>query len=120
MTFSNLRQAAVQLVAAALGAVMIVVSGAAHAGYLETVVGHTSTKTYTYDAWQGERIEVTINGDDDSDVDLRIRDPYGNVVCRGIGPTDYETCLVFARHSGEYKIELVNRGRANLVSLWVE
>jgi hypothetical protein len=116
LTFRKIPSAAA---AALVGIAIVATSVAAHAGHRTTSVDAFSTKSYTYSAWSGERFDVSISGDGDTDLDLRVRDPHGDIVCRGLGPTDDESCTVYARSAGDYKVEIVNLGSVyNVVDVW--
>ncbi len=66
----------------------------------------------------GERAEVAIQGDGDTDVDLFVLDEMGNEICRRVGPTDREICAWTPRWTGEFTVLLRNLGdRPNRVRL---
>jgi len=66
----------------------------------------------------GERAEVAIQGDGDTDVDLFVLDEMGTEICRRVGPTDREFCAWTPRWTGEFTITLRNLGdRPNRVRL---
>ncbi|MCC6416650.1 MAG: hypothetical protein IT429_00195 [Gemmataceae bacterium] len=66
----------------------------------------------------GRTAVVSIVGDGSTDVDIIVRDENGNVVARGLGPTDRETVRFRPIWTGRFTIELRNLGSVwNRVSL---
>lgn len=99
---------AIAFAAASLGGM----SAAQAGGYASVVVPAYSSHFLTYQAYSNELFRVTIDGDGDTDVDLIVRGPTGNVLCVADGPVDFESCLVRARSGGgQYSVELRNLGR---------
>ena len=58
----------------------------------------------------GQLARVSIRGDGDTDLDLIIKDRYGNEVCRADGLRDVETCRFEPENTGTYHIEVRNLG----------
>jgi hypothetical protein len=58
----------------------------------------------------GEEARVAVRGDGDTDLDLYVRDIYGNLIACDEGPTD--TCFVswVPKWTGTFVIRVVNRG----------
>ena len=66
--------------------------------------------TFTRNLARGESVEVTVEGDTTTDLDVYVYDPFGNLVAKDDDSIDY--CLVdfWAQYSGAYTIKVVNRG----------
>jgi hypothetical protein len=58
----------------------------------------------------GQRASVGIVGDGATDVDIYVRDENGNLIARGIGPTDIEFVTFTPRWTGRFTIEVRNLG----------
>lgn len=58
----------------------------------------------------GQEAIVTIDGDDDTDVDLFVTDSAGNIICEGESFSDEETCTWTPIDTETYTIELKNLG----------
>jgi hypothetical protein len=56
----------------------------------------------------GELARFGISGDGDTDLDLFVKDEYGNVICRQEGPTDDEMCSWVPKWTATYRIEVHN------------
>lgn len=54
---------------------------------------------------------VYIQGDGKTDLDLKIMDEFGNVVCEQTGYSDRELCRWTPRFDGEFTIQVINVGR---------
>lgn len=86
-------------------------AAASQADQVSFVYGNSSD-TYTYRAAPYETFIVEIEGDGDTDVDLYIRAPNGEIVCRSVRPRDRERCAVTAgSRGGRYTVEVRNLGR---------
>ncbi|MCU0950225.1 MAG: hypothetical protein MUC68_03995 [Burkholderiaceae bacterium] len=59
----------------------------------------------------GELARVSIIGDGDTDLDLVVKDRFGDVVCRADGNSDAETCRFVPDVTATYRIEVRNLGR---------
>ncbi len=59
----------------------------------------------------GERAEVTVVGDGDTDLDLHVYDENGNLVDRDIDGTDVAYCSWIPRWTGTFRVEVKNWGR---------
>lgn len=68
------------------------------------------TKTYTMTFYRGNRAEVWVSGDGDTDLDLYVYDPYGNRVAYDDDATDECYASWNVRYTGRYTIKVVNRG----------
>jgi hypothetical protein len=82
----------------------------AEAGGSRDGVPPHSSEFFVYRASAGETFEVDLIGDGRSDLDLVVRGPSGNVVCRALGPSDEESCRVFSQEGGHYRVEVRNVG----------
>jgi hypothetical protein len=60
--------------------------------------------------WQGEWSRVALIGDGDTDLDLYVYDPFGNLVGCDTDYTDWCEVTWFARVGGTYRIVVLNRG----------
>jgi hypothetical protein len=67
---------------------------------------HTFTRSLIY----GQTVDVTVEGDGTTDLDVYVYDPYGRLVAKDDDDVDF--CLVDfgARYTGAYTIKVVNRG----------
>lgn len=58
----------------------------------------------------GERAEIRIEGDGDTDVDLFVLDEIGTPICARTGPSDREFCAWTPRWTGAFLVRMVNLG----------
>jgi hypothetical protein len=75
-----------------------------------TQVGANTTDSFNVRFLEGELARVSLRGDGDTDLDLIIKDRFGNVVCRAVGPTDVEVCRFVPDETARYRIEVRNLG----------
>lgn len=68
------------------------------------------TDVYHVNFKRGEVAVVVVKGDGDTDLDLRIYDSRGNLVCSDIDYTDMPICSWEPRREGTYRIEVENLG----------
>lgn len=104
------------LAACALAAV-----GSAQAGTVQYTLDGGDTKVYKRSLNRGEYVELTLQGDGGSNLDLFMRGPSraGWSYCGR--PADFEGCGFEVLHSGEYRFEIKNRGSsANTFTLDIE
>jgi hypothetical protein len=78
--------------------------------YRSTAVNSRSALTYTVTMRGGEPATVALTGDGDTDLDLVVRDAYGNVICAAEGPSDRERCTWFTSRTEPFRIEVRNLG----------
>lgn len=79
--------------------------------YKVTSVNANSTDRYVISFYAGQRAEVGVSGDGDTDLDLYVYDSNGNLIG---SDTDYtDDCYVSwtPRWTGSFTIKVVNRGR---------
>ena len=76
----------------------------------EDTVFANSTDTYRLVFNSGATAEVAVLGDGDTDLDLRIFDENGNVVCEDLDFTDRTYCNWRPRWRGSFRIEIKNLG----------
>ena len=69
-----------------------------------------STDTYRLNFNGGERAEILITGDHDTDLDLYVYDENGNDICKDVDSTDTMYCKWNPRWTGEFRIEIKNLG----------
>jgi hypothetical protein len=74
-------------------------------------VSGRSTDAYSIAFHEGEIARIVISGDGDSDLDLIVKDRFGNVVCRAEGSTDDEVCRFVPDETARYRVEVRNLGR---------
>lgn len=58
----------------------------------------------------GEIARLALVGDGDTDLDIYVYDAFGNLVTSGIGLSDREVVSFFPLVTGNYRIEIINRG----------
>src|SRR2546421_7292389 len=76
-----------------------------------TVVAGGTSDVYTVTFIGGQRAEVAIVGDGDTDLDLYVYDENGNLIASSDGPSDREAVSWTPRWTGKFKIKVVNRSR---------
>jgi hypothetical protein len=58
----------------------------------------------------GQTARLALVGDGDTDLDIYVYDRFGNLVASGTGLRDREVVSFFPLVTGNYRIEIVNRG----------
>jgi hypothetical protein len=110
----------------ALGGLIAFGLGGAASVARAVVINRTPVRPYQTDSYSryfaaGEVVTVAVRGDGDTDLDLYIKCPCGNVIARDDDPTDYCVVQFRAPESGTYKILVVNRGpMSNVYSIAVD
>lgn len=80
-----------------------------------------SSNRYTIHLRAGEYFALRINGDDDTDLDVFVRDPSGTEVAQDVSLDDDEFVSFTARQAGTYSIEIRNLGNVwNGYQIWRE
>jgi hypothetical protein len=79
-----------------------------HRGFY--IVEADSANTHRMSVRRNQVVTVRINGDDDTDLDLFVYDPYGQIVGQDLSRDDNETVTFRARMSGTYTIRVSNLG----------
>jgi hypothetical protein len=74
-----------------------------------------STDTYRIWFYGGELAEVLVIGDHDTDLDLMVYDEFGNLVASDLNFTDVCLAQWFPTRTGEFRIEVINRGSVHNV-----
>ncbi|WP_376988139.1 hypothetical protein [Bosea sp. R86505] len=69
-----------------------------------------ATDVYTERFRGGQRAEVAVTGDGDTDLDLYVYDENGNLICQDTDFTDRTFCQWNPRWTGFFRIEIVNLG----------
>jgi hypothetical protein len=88
-------------------------------GSYEDWVGPYDAVAYDEGFFGSEQAIVTLNGWEDTDLDLVVYDEYGNVVCESISYTSAEYCEWTPRWTGNFTVIVVNNGGLeNSYSLW--
>lgn len=111
--FANQIKTAVAVTAVA---VMTSLSGTALAGDVTGAgcfnerVRARITDVYRMTFQGGVPAAVAIRGDHDTDLDLIIRDSYGNAVCVANGSSDVETCSWIPRFTQAFEVRVQNLG----------
>jgi hypothetical protein len=75
-----------------------------------TVIGGFASDVYRLVFPAGEVAAVTVTGDGDSDLDLYVRDEFGNLVAFDDGSTDLCIVRFCPRWTGWFTLSVVNRG----------
>jgi hypothetical protein len=95
--------------AIAAGLVAGAASTASARNTLTDVDAHDS-RYFTQHATPGSLLVISVVGDGDTDLDLIVRNRYGNTICSRTGPTDRETCRINVNGDGPFRIEVRNLG----------
>lgn len=74
-------------------------------------ISANSTLRWQVMARGGEVWRVGAMGDGDTDVDIRVIDENGNVVCQDLGMSSTALCTVNPRWTGPFTVEIINWGR---------
>jgi len=77
---------------------------------VDRVAAHTSD-TYTIHLNRGEIVMVTVKGDGDTDLDLYVRDRFGDIVESDTDSTDQCVAIFRAPRTGTFEIQIKNLGR---------
>ena len=105
-----------KLILALIAAIATSTTGAAMAGAVNgpqvanTRVEANRTDVYQIRFFEGELARVSVRGDRDTDLDVTVKDRFGNVMCTADGPTDVETCRFVPDETARYRIEVKNLG----------
>jgi hypothetical protein len=106
-------------------AVVLAIGAAATAGRVPVpatdtdIVEAYSSMTYYIDFYGGEWAQVEIDGDNDTDLDLKIYDSSGRLVAQDLGYSDHAICEWYPRRRGTYRVVVENLGNVwNRYSLW--
>ena len=73
-------------------------------------VDEYSSMTYRLTCYGGLPATAIVVGDGDTDLDLIVRDAYGNVVARDLGPSDRCIAVWTPGWTGTFTLEVVNHG----------
>lgn len=88
-------------------------------GAYEDYIGPYASLAYDEGFFGNERAIVTLNGWDDTDLDLAVYDEYGNLICQGASYSSSEYCEWTPRWTGNFTIVVTNNGGfENSYSLW--
>ena len=88
-------------------------------GSYEDFIGPYDSIAYDEGFFGSEQAIVTLNGWDDTDLDLYVYDEYGNLICEGASYTSSEYCEWTPRWTGNFTIVVYNNGGIeNTYSLW--
>lgn len=82
-------------------------------GRTRSVVNSRATDVYRMNFRGEERAAILVSGDGDSDLDLYVYDDRGNLICKDDDDTDDMLCAWTPRYTGQFRIEIKNRGVAN-------
>ncbi|WP_296816027.1 hypothetical protein [Brevundimonas sp.] len=102
-----------QIDAARAAAARGVVNSAFGRGPIYAVRDIEAQATYWFrlDARGGEVLRVAAVGDGDTDIDMIIRDEFGEEVCRDTAYDHYPVCTFVPAFSGRFRVDIINRGR---------
>jgi hypothetical protein len=89
-----------------------VISSAFGRGAVRTVrdVSANSTWRFTLDARGGAPLRILAVGDGDTDVDMRVRDQNGNVVCEDLDFDHRAACAITPAWTGRFTVDVINTG----------
>lgn len=88
-------------------------------GSYEDYIGPYASMAYDEGFFGNERAIVTLNGWNDTDLDLYVYDEYGNLICEGISYSSSEYCEWTPRWTGNFTVVVYNNGGfENTYSLW--
>lgn len=88
-------------------------------GSYEDYIGPYDSIAYDESFFGSERAIVTLNGWNDTDLDLFVYDEYGNLICQGDSYTSSEYCEWTPRWTGNFTVVVYNNGGIeNAYSLW--
>lgn len=86
--------------------------------HIDTVLARR-TDIYNVAFRGGESAMLQISGDGDTDLDLIVKDEYGNVICVSDGAGDDESCRWTPQWTGNFRIEVRNLGSVwNRYRMW--
>jgi len=88
-------------------------------GSYEDWIGAYDAIAYDEGFFGNEQAIVTLNGWNDTDLDLIVYDEYGNVVCESASYSSTEYCEWTPRWTGQFTVIVINNGGLeNSYSLW--
>ncbi|MEZ5666727.1 MAG: hypothetical protein R3F55_04685 [Alphaproteobacteria bacterium] len=88
-------------------------------GSYEDWIGPYDSVAYDEGFFGNEQAIVTLNGWDDTDLDLYVYDEYGNLICQSVGYSSSEYCEWTPRWTGNFTVVVYNNGGIeNSYSLW--
>ncbi len=99
--------------AAAAVAARGVVNSAFGRGPIYAVRDIEAQATYWFhlNARGGEVLRVAAVGDGDTDIDMIVRDEFGEEVCEDRAYDHYPVCTVIPAFTGRFRVDIINRGR---------
>jgi hypothetical protein len=67
----------------------------------------------------GEIAVIRVEGDGDTDLDLKVYDRFGSLIARDIGRTDSCQVTFYVPFTDRYRIEVINLGSvSNVYTIW--
>lgn len=102
-----------QIDAVAAAAARGVVNSAFGRGPIYAVRDIDAQATYWFElnARGGEVLRVAAVGDGDTDIDMIVRDEFGQEVCRDAAYDHYPVCTFIPAFSGRFRVDIINHGR---------
>ena len=82
----------------------------ASAGRTDDRVNARASRYFTQETTPGTQLVISLVGDGDTDLDLFVRNRFGNTICSRTGETDRETCRISVNGDGPFRIEVRNLG----------
>jgi hypothetical protein len=82
----------------------------ASAGRTDDRVDARASRYFTQDVTPGTLLVISLVGDGDTDLDLFVRNRFGQTICSRTGDSDRETCRINVNGDGPFRIEVRNLG----------
>lgn len=83
------------------------------------VIAPFDTKIYTSTFYAGDRVEIGVSGDGNTDLDLYVYDNQGRLVAKDDDRTDECRVHLVIYRTSQWTIKVVNRGRYyNAFDIW--
>lgn len=79
-------------------------------GTLASTLEGKKEESFTWEVKAGIWLDVGVDGDGKTDLDLYVYDPTDRMICAAENDGDLEYCSVYTRRDGAYKIWVVNIG----------
>ncbi|MEM7455732.1 MAG: hypothetical protein AAF456_15370 [Planctomycetota bacterium] len=116
--FSSTRSTVFAIFFAAICAFTVSTAQAQNVNHHDRVEAYT-TDVYNINFVAGVPSGLTVDGDGDTDLDLFIYDPYGNLVAWDDDYTDYCICNFVPQYNGTYTVKIKNLGSVwNAYHMW--
>ncbi len=97
------------ILASALLAAAVTGAHAEVSNYTNSIV-QNSSEVWTLNFNGREPVEMTVRGDGDTDLDVKVHDNNGFEIASATGSTDRETVRFTPARNGEFKVTVINLG----------